>query len=432
MLPLILTFLLALILSAFFTATEVALFSLSDGRIRALVEQKRRGARSLAQLRARPERALILIRLGDAISDVVAGAVGAYMAYLEWSLLGLVVAIIGISLLILFFGELIPMTLAMKSAVPLGLLTAPVLYRATQVLALPLITLEKMAGVIPERAQATATHVTETEIRELTLLGHTEGAIEEHERDLIERAFRLDSTKAWEIMTPRVDVFAWQDSLRLAEILPGLSTVRFSRVPVYGETIDDITGVLYLRDAYQALISGQRDIPLKALSREPLIVPGSMTLSRLLREFQSRRIHMAIVVDEYGGTDGLVTLEDLLEELVGEIEDETDIREESITRVSRNEILAGGDADLREINHFFNTALPQLEHRSLNGYLLEELGRVPEQGERFERDGLTFEVLEASDTQVLRARLHRGGSNTEQRNAGDTLHAPPDLRQTIA
>jgi len=427
-LPLILFFTLALILSAFFTSTEVALFSLGDARIRALVEEGRRGARSLAQLRARPERALILLRLGDAISDVTAGAIGAYIAYLEWSFLGLAIAVIVIALLILFFGELVPMAVAMKSAVPLALIVAPLLYRATQVFALPLFTLQKMAGVIPERAQATALHVTETEIRELTLLGHTEGAIEEHERVLIERAFRLDHTKAWEIMTPRVDVFAWQDSLRLAEILPGLSTVRFSRVPVYGETIDDITGVLYLRDAYQALISGQRDVQLKALAREPLIVPGSMTLSRLLREFQSRRIHMAIVVDEYGGTDGLVTLEDLLEELVGEIEDETDIREESITRVSRNELIAGGDADLREINHFFNTALPQLEHRSLNGYLLEELGRVPEEGERFERDGLTFEVLEATDTQVLRARLHRGAPASD-RLPGDALAAAPDARQ---
>jgi putative hemolysin len=130
--------------------------------------------------------------------------------------------------------------------------------------------------------------------------------------------------------------------------------VRYSRVPVYGESIDDITGVLYLRDAYQALVSGQRDAPLRSLAREPLVVPGSLPLSKLLRDFQARRIHLAVVVDEYGGTDGLVTLEDVLEELVGEIVDETDVPEDAITRISRNEILAWGDADLREINHYFN------------------------------------------------------------------------------
>jgi CBS domain containing-hemolysin-like protein len=208
-------------------------------------------------------------------------------------------------------------------------------------------------------------------------------------------------------MTPRVDVFAWKDALRLKDIASELGTVRYSRVPVYGASIDDITGVLYVRDAYTALLSGQRDVPLRALAREPLIVPGSLTLTRLLRDFQTRRIHMAIVLDEYGGTDGLVTLEDVIEELVGEIVDETDVAKDPIVRVSRSEIVALGDVDLREINHFFNSALPQLEHRSLNGYLLDELGHVPEVGEVLERDGLRIEVLEATETQVRRARIRR-------------------------
>jgi CBS domain containing-hemolysin-like protein len=202
--------------------------------------------------------------------------------------------------------------------------------------------------------------------------------------------------------------------------------VRFSRVPVYGESIDDITGVLYLRDAYQALVTGQRDVPLRTLAREPLVVPGSLPLSRLLRDFQNRRIHLAVVVDEYGGTDGVVTLEDVLEELVGEIVDETDVAEDAFTRISRNEVLAWGDADLREINHYFNSALPQLEHRSLNGYLLEELGRVPEVGERLERDGLLIEVMEATETQVTRARLRRLGQPSELPGARRTLPAPEE------
>jgi CBS domain containing-hemolysin-like protein len=140
--------------------------------------------------------------------------------------------------------------------------------------------------------------------------------------------------------------------------------------------------VLYLRDAYQALIAGERDVPLRRLARQPLVVPGSLPLTRLLRDFQNRRIHLALVVDEYGGIDGLVTLEDVIEELVGEIEDETDVTEVSMIRISRNEIVAEGDTELREINHIFNTALPLLQHRSLNGYLMAELGRVPEPRER--------------------------------------------------
>ena len=407
MLPLIIALTIALLLSVVFTAAEVALFSLGEGRVRALLEEKRAGAKSLVDLRTRPERLLIVLRLGDAFADVTAGAIAATLAYDRWNLLGLIIAVGLVTLVVLFLGELVPMALGMKNSVRISLWLAPPLLWATQLFKLPLYALEKLAGIVPDRSASTAAQVTESEIRELTLLGHSEGAIEEHERQLIERAFRMDETKAWEIMTPRVDVFAWDDAQTLAEVAPELSTVRFSRVPVYHETVDNITGVLYLRDAHQALVSGQRDVQLKALAREPLIVPGSVTLSKLLRDFQTRRIHLAIVVDEYGGTDGLVTLEDVLEELVGEINDETDVAEEMLIRVSRNELIASGDADLREINHYFNTALPQLEHRSLNGYLLEELGSVPEIGEVVEREGISIEVLEATDTQVLRARLRR-------------------------
>jgi putative hemolysin len=176
--------------------------------------------------------------------------------------------------------------------------------------------------------------------------------------------------------------------------------------------------VLYVRDAYQALLSGQRDVRLRALAREPLIVPGSLPLARLLRDFQTRRIHLALVVDEYGGTDGLVTLEDVLEELVGEIVDETDVAEEPMLRVSRSEVIAAGDVDLREVNHYFNASFPQLEHRSLNGYILEELGRVPSAGEQFSRDGIRLEIIGATETQVTRVRLRRESAPVESTKTG--------------
>jgi CBS domain containing-hemolysin-like protein len=229
----------------------------------------------------------------------------------------------------------------------------------------------------------------------------------ERERQMIDRVLRLGSTRAWDVMTPRVDMLAWPASMTLAELAPQLPAVRYSRVPVFGGGIDDVVGVLYTREAYQALVSGQRDVTLGELAREPFFVPGSVALLKLLSDFQGRRIHMALVIDEYGGTDGLVTLEDILEELVGEIVDETDLEEQPIVRVSRNEVLAEGFADLREINHFFNTGFPQLEHRSVNGYVLEELGYVPRTGAEFEREGVRIRVEDASDTQVLRVRLTR-------------------------
>ncbi|HEX6308099.1 MAG TPA: hemolysin family protein [Longimicrobiales bacterium] len=403
---------LAILLSAVFSAAELAVFMPAEGRVRSLADQNVGGANALVQLRSKPERILVLLRLADALSDVTAGALTAYIAFLQWELLGLALAVGGAAFLVLYFGELLPFGIAGNHGLRIALAIAPVLLVLTRVLSPLLVVLSRLSRLRPERREALAT-ITESEIRQLTALGHTEGGIEEHERELIERAFRLDETKTWEIMIPRVDIFAWPDAKRLVDIVPELSTVRYSRVPVYGESIDDITGVLYLRDVYQALVGGQRDVELKALAREPLVVPGSLPLSRLLRDFQNRRIHVAVVVDEYGGTDGLVTLEDVLEELVGEIVDETDVDEDAITRISRNEILAWGDADLREINHFFNTTLPQLEHRTLNGYLLEELGRVPEPGEQVQREGILIEVMEATETQVTRARLRRLGSPME-------------------
>ncbi len=255
----------------------------------------------------------------------------------------------------------------------------------------------------------------ERELREIQALGQEEGVLEDHENLLVERAFRLDELTAWDVMTPRVDVFAWKDSTPLEDIVGEISGVPYSRVPVYAESVDDITGILYVREAYQAFVEGKRDLPLAALAREPFFVPGSLSLSRLMQDFQTRRIHMGIVADEFGGIDGLVTLEDVLEELVGEIVDETDLDEEEMVRVSKTEALVDAGVDLREINYALNLSLPILEHRSLNGFILEEMGYVPAVGETLERSGVHIEVVEATETQVVRARLTRraaGGPDT--------------------
>jgi len=422
----------AMLASAVLTAAELAIFDPSDARVRTLADEGFRGGQALAELRTKPERILVLLRLGDALADMAAGVLAGYVAFLLWGAPGLIIAIPVAAFAILYIGELLPIGVATNHGLRLALSAGPILLPFARVLGPALALLARLARVRPPKRENGAA-ITETEIRQLTALGHDEGVIEEHERELIERAFRLDRTQVWDIMTPRVDVFAWRDSLRLQDIVPELSAVRFSRVPVYGENIDDISGVLYLRDVYQALVSGQRDVTLRTLAREPLVVPGSVPLTQLLRDFQTRRIHLAIVVDEYGGTDGLVTLEDVIEELVGEIVDETDIAEDPIQRISKTEILARGDADLREINHFFNTMLPQLEHRSLNGYLLEELGRVPEPGEMLEREGVSIEVLAATDTQVTRARLRRlmaDTSTAERRRRLGTVEAQAESTES--
>jgi putative hemolysin len=408
----------ALLVSAFLTAAEVALFSLADPRVRGVVDQL---DGPLARIRARPRSLLVLLRFGDALAAVVMGAAAFRIGHLLWPLWGGIVGILVATVLLVAVGELWPRRLVPDPGLRFALAIAPGMLWLIRLLRPVLYPLERITHSLPEPRLTTVSEITESELRQLTALGRSEGAIDEHEGQIIERAFRLEDTRVWDIMTPRVDIFAWRDALTLAEISSQFGSVPYSRIPVYGESIDDVTGVLYLRDAYQALLAGKRDAPLRSLARQPLVVPGSLPLTRLLRDFQNRRIHLALVVDEYGGIDGLVTLEDVIEELVGEIEDETDVTEISMVRLSRNEIIAEGDTELREINHIFNTALPLLEHRSLNGYLMAELGRVPEQGEVLERHGLEIEVLDASETQVLRARITRLSQGVESTDGESDL-----------
>lgn len=413
-----------LTLSAFFSAAEIALFSLGDPRIRTLREEGRRGAVAAERIKANPERLLATILVGNTAANVGAAALTTRLALVLGGSTWFAYAIGGTTLAILLFGEIVPKGMATTYADRVAPAVAPVVHLLSRLLYPIVVPLEHLIRWFVRRSQREGRlTVTEGEIREMTAIGHREGAIDEHERRIIERAFRLDETRAWDIMTPRVDIFAWPADRTLASIATELPTLRFSRVPVYGESVDDIVGILYMRDAYHALVAGQRDVTLRELAREPFFVPGSIPLTRLLGDFQTRRIHMGVVIDEYGGTDGLVTLEDILEELVGEIVDETDLERQPLVRVSRTELLVEGSADLREINHFFNTAFPQLEHRSLNGYLLDELGYVPREGEEIEREGVLIRIIKSSETQVQQALLIRRSTGEEGDGQGDL---PPE------
>ena len=395
-----------LILSGFFSGAEIALFSLGEAKVRALVRGKRPGARALEKLKRNPERLLIVIRTGNNGARIGAAAVATYAATERFGSAGVGLATGIVTLLVLFFGEIAPRSFAARNADRLSLLAAPFLAGLGRLLLPVVIPLEWLARrVLPDAGGDT--HVSESEIRSMARLGHQSGDIEAHERQFIDRVFMLDRLRAREIMTPRVEILAWEDSLSLGDIADALADVRFSRIPVYGESLDDVTGVLYRTEAYRALLGGHQDAPLSSIAREPYFVPDTITLIELLEQFRARRVHMGLVVDEHGGLDGLVTLEDILEELVGDIVDETDLPTEPIIRLRRNEIAVDGGAELREINDAFGTSFPVDEHRSLNGFLLGELGRVPAAGEVVEHGDVRIRVVAGTDTHVTRARIRR-------------------------
>lgn len=408
--------LLLVLLSALITAGESAVYSVTSTRLKTLLDEGFEGAVALVTIRDQPPN--------------LRGAVHVLVTLLNFTALGLVVAL-GASTagtrsavlylaaalpLVLFFAEILPRALAGRRPVRMALFAAPILLGSIQRFGFILSPFIRLEEALAGRDRDDESDASEREVREIATLGREEGIVGLEEHVLVERAFRLDELRAFDVMTPRVDMFCWRDNTPLSEIVGDLPEVPYSRVPVYGESVDDVTGIVYVREAYETWVAGGKELPLSALARHPFLVPSSRSLGQLLREFQGRRIHMGIVVDEFGGTDGLVTLEDVLEELVGEIVDETDQEEEDLQQVSHDEWFADGGVDLREVNEAFQVQLPQDDHRSLNGFILDELGYVPEAGETLVRDGVVMDVVEASETQVLRVRIRR-----EELGHGDRL-----------
>jgi putative hemolysin len=391
--------------SALCSAAEASTFGIGSSRLRTLEEEGFRGAQALVDLRGRSESVRAALLLLNGLLQAVAVGTLVMLGGALWPPNGAWIGLLAGTATVLVFGRGIPRFVAGGRPIRIALASAPALIKVERVVHALSSPFTRFGALFHGPEDGEVSTEEERSVRELTELGQEEGLVGEDEHLLVERAFRLDELTAWDVMTPRVDIFAWNSSLTLQEIVGELEAVPYSRVPVYNESMDDISGILYVREAYETYVAGRTMTTLAQLAREPLFVPGSLPLTRLLRQFQVRRMHMGIVADEFGGTDGLVTLEDILEELVGEIVDETDVAEEPLVRISRTEVVAPGAIDLREINYAFNVALPQLEHRSLNGFILEELGHVPRAGESVERAGVRIDILEASDTQVTRARL---------------------------
>jgi putative hemolysin len=397
---------LCLLLSATLTAAQTAAFQVSESRIRTLKSEGFKGAEALTQVRRRAGNVGSSVRLITDTLNLGTMGIGVATGVLTLergpSALDVMVGVV----IIIVFADALPRSIAARHPVKLALASASGLLSLTQWtrwISVPVSRLED--ALVKNREDELS--MEERELREIQEIGQEEGVLEESENLLVERAFRLDELTVWDAMAPRVDIFAWQEDLTLSEIIDGLPDVPYSRVPVYKDSVDDVTGILYVREAYEHISQGMHDLKLHQISRTPFFVPGSLSLAQLMRDFQAKRIHMGIVADEFGGTDGLVTLEDVLEELVGEIRDETDVEEEEIRRISRNQIECDAGVDVRDINQALGVTLPKLEHRSLNGLILEELGHVPSVGEKLLCDDVRIEIMQATETQVIRAQVTR-------------------------
>ena len=407
-----------ILLSALLTGAEAAYFSLGRARLKRLAEEQRPEQGAQAPLLMRPHDLLVTLLVGITLVNIAASALAATMAARFFGPVGLPIAIGAMTVLLVIFGEVLPMTLAVEHPErysawvnrPVAWLSA-LLWPVRGVLgALTALTL-RLVGSERKRGEP---EISEEELRTLVDVGAREGVVDRTEREMIHKVFELEDTLVREVMVPRPDMFCLDLSTPSAAILPSLREQLHSRVPVFEETVDQIVGVLYTKDLLPYLRGLPSDFDLRARLHPPYFVPESKRADALLREFQAKKLHLAIVVDEYGGTAGLVTLEDLLEELVGEIRDEFDEEERLIHKVDPSTYRVSGKLSIDELNAATGLRLPNESFDTVGGWVLDLFGRVPRRGEKAETDEVSVGVEKVERTRVVEVLLklkHRVGGS---------------------
>jgi CBS domain containing-hemolysin-like protein len=397
-------------ISALLSAAETALLAANRLRLQQLDEAGDRRARTVRRLLEEPGRLLTTLLAGDNIVNVAATvlATSVFIAVFGWPR-GVPYAIVGIVLMILIFGEIVPKTIAAKYADRFSLALARPLAALSTILSPVVGILSALGSIVVRpfggRVNLTSPLVTEEEIRELVKVGEEEGVIEEAEREMIHSIFEFGDTVAREVMVPRIDMVCVADTETVSGALRLIRTEQHSRLPVYHGTIDQIVGIVHVKDLMSAVQDGRSEAPVKDAARPAYFIPESKPLDSLLREMRRRKTQMAIVVDEYGGTAGLVTTEDLLEEIVGPILDEYDVEERLVEVVNESVALIDGRASLQEVNEVLHLDLPVGEVDTIGGFIYSLLGHVPAQGESVTYDGVELFVERLEGHRVARVRL---------------------------
>ena len=396
--------LILILLSAFFSSSETALFSLSEVQARTLLEQRKKGAGVLYKLKRNPEKLIVTILLGNNIVNIAASVLATVIFTELFGSSGVGIAIGIMTFFILVFGEIIPKSIAIAKAEKLSLLIAkPILF--IMYLFWPLVW---FFGWVAKIAGSSKILVSASEIKTTAIMGLESGSIRKDEEKIIERAVEFADIDAEDVMTPRVDMFYLDGSMILSNALSDIVDSPFSRIPIYSENKDNITGILYVRDVLRHIAhKAKNNIKLAQLAKKPFIVPEKMAINNLFKEFQRRHIHMAIAVDEYGGVTGLVTMEDLLEELVGEILDESDLDKKFIMRLNKKTILVDGDTEIDDINDFFNVKIPGKITDTISAVILEKIEKIPQKEEKIKINDLTLTIEEATAKEIKKVKIEK-------------------------
>jgi putative hemolysin len=398
-----------LVCAAFFSGSEAALFSLNKAQVERFRERGGVVGRLIAAMLQRPPNLIFTFLVGKAIVTVALGITATSLALMLYGDGGEFLAIVVVTI-ILLASEVMPKNVGLRYPEPIVRLIAWPLQVIAYILTPLRWSLRQLVdAVIGEHVERPVSLSTTDELKTLVGLSEDEGIIDQEERNLIQRVFEFGGHRVSQIMTPRTDIFALEVGESLTIVLPKIKDNRFSRIPVYEGSTDQIIGVLYAKDLLPYSRHPEPEVKLRDLLHPPFFVPESKRIDDLLREFQRNKVHMAIVVDEYGGVSGLATMEDALEELVGEIVDEFDIEEILCRQIDSQTYVVPAKLSLGEFNEKLGVSIPREDADTVGGHVFHLFGRLPKRGESINAHGLTFTIEHVKGTRILEIRVRRDG-----------------------
>ena len=413
-----------ILLNAFFAATEIAFISINDAKIEKQAKEGNKKAKQIKKMLKEPSKFLATIQIGITLAGFLSSAFAAEsfsdelapilqnlipLGLSTWKSISIIIITMILSYFSLVFGELVPKRLAMKNSEKIAFATIGII-KVISIITAPFIKLltsstngiSKIFGVTETDEET----VTEEEIRMMVDVGEENGSIEEEEKDMINKVFEFNDKVASEIMIPRTEVFALEMNMSIAEIIEELSeNLRYSKIPVYDEKIDNIKGVIYIKDILVSIKN--KNTKIKSLVKEAYFVSETKPINELFSELKKDKKQIAIVIDEYGGTSGIVTIEDILEELVGEIYDEYDEVEKNIKKIDKNTFLITGNIALYELEDALNVTIEQGDYDTLSGYLVDKLGRIPtdkDKGVMIETDKINYKIEMVKNKQIIKVK----------------------------
>ena len=414
-----------ILLNAYFAASEIAFISLNDAKVEKQAKEGNKKAKQIEKMLKEPSKFLATIQIGitlagflssafasDTFADMLAPILNNLIPAVSlgvWRSVSIIIITIILSFFTLVFGELVPKRLAMKhyekiSYATIGVIRGISIVTAPFVKLLTVVTnaISSIFGV-GENEEET---VTEEEIKMMINQGEEKGTIKEEEKELINNVFEFNDITVSEIMRHRKDIFAVDINISTEELLDELSQeeYRYSRIPVYDETIDEIKGILYVKDVLKNI--NKKSFRVKNVVKEAYFVSQNRLINEVFKELQKNKMQIAIIVDEYGGTAGIVTMEDILEELVGDIYDEYDKDEKEYEKIDENTYILSGSLPIYEVNKLLDAGIPEGDYDTISGFLQEELGRIPEDEEKpvVETQKVTYKIEEYEDKRILKVK----------------------------